>query len=142
MNRTWKPTLTITGQTGFPLAEGSGNVNLPSIEIRFSVRLPPTLNGKKAAEKLKELLLENPPYNAKVELTDVRAAEGWTAPQYEEFLEKAIAESSKIYYNEQHLCLGEGGSIPLMNTLSSTWPEGQFVITGVLGPHSNAHGPN
>lgn len=74
MNRTWKPTLTITGQTGFPQAEGSGNVNLPSIEIRFSVRLPPTLSGKKAVEDLKELLLSNPPYNAKVELTDVRAA--------------------------------------------------------------------
>ena len=74
MNRTWKPTLTITGQSGFPQAEGSGNVNLPSIEIRFSLRLPPTLNGKEAAEKLKQILLSNPPYNSKVELSDVRAA--------------------------------------------------------------------
>jgi hypothetical protein len=77
-----------------------------------------------------------------VELTDVRASSGWVSPKYDEFLSKAIEDSSNIFYNAQYLGLGEGGSIPLMNTLSQNWPEGQFVITGVLGPHSNAHGPN
>lgn len=56
LNRTWRPTLTITGQTGFPEAEGSGNVNLPTVSVRFSIRMPPTLDGNKAAEKLKEIL--------------------------------------------------------------------------------------
>ena len=37
---------------------------------------------------------------------------------------------------------GEGGSIPLMGFLSKQWPDAQFVVTGVLGPNSNAHGPN
>ena len=59
---------------------------MPTVSIRFSVRLPPTLNGNQAAEKLKEILLANPPYNAKVELCDVRGASGWTSPKYDEFL--------------------------------------------------------
>ena len=38
--------------------------------------------------------------------------------------------------------MGEGGSIPFMAMLGRTFPKTQFVVTGVLGPHSNAHGPN
>ena len=38
--------------------------------------------------------------------------------------------------------MGEGGSIPFMGMLGETFPEAQFLITGVLGPYSNAHGPN
>jgi len=38
--------------------------------------------------------------------------------------------------------MGEGGSIPFMGMLGAKFPQTQFVITGVLGPHSNAHGPN
>jgi acetylornithine deacetylase/succinyl-diaminopimelate desuccinylase-like protein len=37
---------------------------------------------------------------------------------------------------------GEGGSIPFMAMLGEKFPGTQFVVTGVLGPHSNAHGPN
>ena len=38
--------------------------------------------------------------------------------------------------------MGEGGSIPFMAMLGERFPNAQFVVTGVLGPHSNAHGPN
>ena len=38
--------------------------------------------------------------------------------------------------------MGEGGSIPFMGMLGEKFPKAQFLITGVLGPHSNAHGPN
>ena len=38
--------------------------------------------------------------------------------------------------------MGEGGSIPFMGMLGAKFPDAQFVITGVLGPQSNAHGPN
>ena len=38
--------------------------------------------------------------------------------------------------------MGEGGSIPFMGMLGDRFPEAQFLLTGVLGPGSNAHGPN
>jgi acetylornithine deacetylase/succinyl-diaminopimelate desuccinylase-like protein len=38
--------------------------------------------------------------------------------------------------------LDEGGTIPFMSMLGEKFPSAQFLITGVLGPHSNAHGPN
>jgi acetylornithine deacetylase/succinyl-diaminopimelate desuccinylase-like protein len=40
------------------------------------------------------------------------------------------------------MTFGEGGSIPFMGMLGARFPAAQFLITGVLGPHSNAHGPN
>ena len=71
---------------------------------------------------MKEILLKDPPYDARVEVKDVRAGFGWTAPKYDEFLEKAIEDSSKIFYKNEALKIGEGGSIPLMNSLSKMWP--------------------
>ena len=38
--------------------------------------------------------------------------------------------------------MGEGGTIPFMAMLGRRFPDAQFLITGVLGPRSNAHGPN
>ena len=38
--------------------------------------------------------------------------------------------------------MGEGGTIPFMAMLGEQFPNAQFLITGVLGPKSNAHGPN
>jgi di/tripeptidase len=38
--------------------------------------------------------------------------------------------------------MGTGGSIPFMGMLGEKFPGTQFLITGVLGPNANAHGPN
>jgi len=142
LNRGWKPTLTVTGQSGFPEAEGAGNVLNPSIEIRFSLRLPPNMDGPKAEQYVTELLTTNVPYNAKVEVKDLRAGQGWNSPKYDEYLQQAVSEASEIYFKKPRMGLAEGGSIPLINRINNMWPKGQFIVTGVLGPNSNAHGPN
>ena len=40
------------------------------------------------------------------------------------------------------MSMGEGGTIPFMAMLGQRFPEAQFLVTGLLGPQSNAHGPN
>ena len=40
------------------------------------------------------------------------------------------------------MTMGTGGTIPFMKMLGDRFPACQFFVTGVLGPHSNAHGPN
>jgi hypothetical protein len=68
---------------------------------------------------------------------------GFDAPEVPEWLDKAFEESSQEWFDKhKYLSMGQGGSIPLMNTLKDMWPETQFVVTGVLGPNSNAHGPD
>lgn len=142
LNRTWRAALSVTGAEGLPDIESAGNVLRPSTSLKLSLRLPPTVDAKVAAGQLKELLEKEPPYNAKVSYHLEDAASGWNAPETSEKIENLIQDSSMAYYGKEALAMGEGGSIPFMGMIGDAFPQAQFVITGVLGPNSNAHGPN
>ncbi|GAB3377670.1 M20 family metallopeptidase [Lysobacter fragariae] len=142
LNRTWRPALSVTGVEGMPPLSSAGNVLRPYTSVKLSLRLPPTLDGKQAGELLKEVLLRDPPNGAKVTLELEKASTGWNAPAMSSWLEKAIDASSREFFGQPAMYMGEGGTIPFMGMLGEKFPGAQFMITGVLGPHSNAHGPN
>jgi acetylornithine deacetylase/succinyl-diaminopimelate desuccinylase-like protein len=142
LNRTWRPQLAVTGIGGMPPLESAGNVLRTQTSVKLSLRVPPTLNGAKAGEFLKQLLEKDPPYGAKVTFALEKDGSGWNAPQLSPWLEQAVADASQHYFGAPATYMGEGGSIPFMGMLGEKFPKAQFLITGVLGPHSNAHGPN
>jgi acetylornithine deacetylase/succinyl-diaminopimelate desuccinylase-like protein len=142
LNRTWRPALSVTGVEGMPPLASAGNVLRPHTAVKLSLRLPPTLDGKRAGELLQEALLRDPPNGAKVTLDLEKASTGWNAPAMAPWLESAIDAASQAFYKRPAMYMGEGGSIPFMGMLGEKFPGAQFMITGVLGPHSNAHGPN
>ena len=142
LNRTWRPMLAITGADGLPPPASAGNVLRPKTVLNLSLRIPPTVAGQTAAGKLKEILEADPPYGAKVSFASGQAATGWHAPQTAPWLERAIEAASLTHYGKPAMWMGEGGTIPFMAMLGAKFPRAQFLITGVLGPHSNAHGPN
>jgi acetylornithine deacetylase/succinyl-diaminopimelate desuccinylase-like protein len=142
LNRTWRPALSITGVEGLPPLGSAGNVLRPYTAVKLSVRIPPRLDPKAATKALKEALEKDPPYGAKVSFEGEKASAGWDAPPLEAWLEKATAQASQTYFGKPFMAMGEGGTIPFMEMLGSKFPKAQFLITGVLGPNSNAHGPN
>jgi acetylornithine deacetylase/succinyl-diaminopimelate desuccinylase-like protein len=142
LNRTWRPSLSITGVGGLPALDSAGNVLRPFTSVKLSIRLPPTLDGVKAGEFVKRLLEKDPPYGAKVQFDLEKASAGWNAPALSPWLDRSVDEASKAYFGAPPAYNGEGGSIPFMGMLGEKFPRAQFLITGVLGPHSNAHGPN
>ncbi|RDS84738.1 M20/M25/M40 family metallo-hydrolase [Dyella monticola] len=142
LNRTWRPQLAVTGAEGLPPLESAGNVLRPKTSVKLSLRVPPTLDGAKAGEFVKQLLEDDPPYGAKVTFKLEKDGSGWNAPPLSPWLEKAVADASQHYFGAPAAYMGEGGSIPFMGMLGAKFPQAQFLITGVLGPHSNAHGPN
>ncbi len=142
LNRTWRPALSITGIDGIPSLDSAGNVLRPGTAVKLSLRLPPTLGGKRAGELLEQVLLRDPPDGARVSLSLEKAATGWNAPALAPWLAKAIDTASQEFFGKPAMYMGEGGSIPFMGMLGEKFPGAQFMITGVLGPHSNAHGPN
>jgi acetylornithine deacetylase/succinyl-diaminopimelate desuccinylase-like protein len=147
LNRTWKPTLSVTGADGFPELKSAGNVLRPWTAFKLSLRLPPLIDGHLAAVRLKALLEDNAPYNAKVTFTpDGRAgahgATGWNAPSLSPWLEAALNGASQAHYGAPCGYIGQGGTIPLMSLLQQSFPAAQMMVCGVLGPKSNAHGPN
>lgn len=142
LNRTWRPALSITGVDGLPPLSSAGNVLRPHTAVKLSLRLPPTLDGERAGEVLRECLLSDPPYGAKVSLKLEKSSSGWNAPPMSDWLNHAIDHASQNAFGKGAVFMGEGGSIPFMGMLGAKFPGAQFMITGVLGPHSNAHGPN
>ncbi|UHQ22313.1 M20 family metallopeptidase [Lysobacter sp. 5GHs7-4] len=142
LNRTWRPALSVTGVDGMPPLSSAGNVLRPHTSVKLSLRLPPTLDGKRAGELLKEVLERDPPNGAQVSLELEKASTGWNAPAQSAWLTRAIDASSREFFGQPAMYMGEGGTIPFMGMLGEKFPGAQFMITGVLGPHSNAHGPN
>ena len=142
LNRTWRPALSVTGADGMPPLSSAGNVLRPFTSVKLSLRLPPTLEGKRGGELLQETLLRDPPNGAEVSLALEKASTGWNAPAMAPWLERAIDIASEEFFGKPAMYMGEGGTIPFMGMLGEKFPGAQFMITGVLGPHSNAHGPN
>src|SRR3569833_161705 len=140
--KTWEPQLAVTGMAGYPAPKDGGNVLLPYSTAKISLRLPPTLAAEKATAVLKTALEKNPPYDAEVAFDNPLGDDGWNAPPLAPWLEASLNKASQAAFGKPVAYQGEGGSIPFMAVLGEKFPKTQFVVTGVLGPHSNAHGPN
>jgi acetylornithine deacetylase/succinyl-diaminopimelate desuccinylase-like protein len=142
LNRTWRPALSVTGAEGLPSLESAGNVLRPRTALKLSMRLPPTLDGEEATRMIKETLEADPPNNAAVSFEPEHPASGWNAPDIAPWLDASLEKASQAAYGQGVMYMGEGGTIPFMAMLGEFFPRAQFMITGVLGPNSNAHGPN
>jgi acetylornithine deacetylase/succinyl-diaminopimelate desuccinylase-like protein len=139
---TWRPTVSYIGSEGMPDVLMAGNVLRPQTTLQVSVRLPPTCDPDVALAELTEALTSDPPYDATVQFLDGHSGPGWNAPAFAPWLDAALTDASITAFGEPHRAFGEGGSIPFMGMLGERFPEAQFVVTGALGPDSNAHGPN
>ncbi len=142
LNRTWLPTLSVTGAEGFPELKNAGNVLRPYTAFKLSLRLPPLVRADVAVQELKQLLEDNAPYQARVTFEGAASATGWNAPDTAPWFEAALNGASQVHFGAPCGYIGQGGTIPLMNMLSKGFPQAQMMVCGVLGPKSNAHGPN
>jgi acetylornithine deacetylase/succinyl-diaminopimelate desuccinylase-like protein len=142
LNRTWRPALSVTGIAGMPPLESAGNVLRPYTSVKLSMRIPPRVDPNAASDALKAALEKSPPYGAKVTFEPEKASTGWDAPPLAPWLARSIDAASNAFFGKPMMAMGEGGTIPFMGMLGEKFPEAQFLITGVLGPASNAHGPN
>jgi acetylornithine deacetylase/succinyl-diaminopimelate desuccinylase-like protein len=142
INNSWRATLAVTGADGLPPIGSAGNVLLPQVAVKLSLRLPPTCDAARAAQAVRSALEQSPPYHAQVSFEADSATGGWNAPAFAPWLEDSIARASRAIYGKDAVHIGCGGTIPFMGMLGERFPRTQFFITGVLGPHANAHGPN
>ena len=142
LNRTWRAALAVTGADGLPPVAAAGNVQRPYTNLKLSLRVPPLVDGPQAAAKLKKILETDPPYSATVRFDYDSAATGWNAPVFAPWLKDALDSASQTVFGRSAAYLGEGGTIPFMGMLGVKFPQAQMLVTGVLGPKSNAHGPN
>ena len=141
LRRSWSPSLAFVGIDGVPAVQDGGNVLRPFTACKIAMRLPPSADAGRAVDRLREVLLGDPPEGARVTV-EVTGERGFDAPPAAGWLERAIEDASRAYFGGPSGKLGEGGTIPFLSTLLERFPEAQFLVTGVLGEGSNAHGPN
>lgn len=137
----WHPSLTVTG-ANLPEPQIAGNVIRTHTTVKLSMRIPPLVKADDVLQATKRILEADPPYNAKVTFVPKGAGNGCAMPPLQPWLEQALHEGSMEAFGHPHACQGMGGAIPFISMLVETFPAAQFVVTGVLGPQSNAHGPN
>jgi acetylornithine deacetylase/succinyl-diaminopimelate desuccinylase-like protein len=142
LNRTWRPGLAVTGAEGWPPLQQAGNVLRPATKLKLSIRIPPNVDPTAALASVRAALEADPPYGARVAFRDGSGNAGWDAPALAPWLERALAAASERHFGQPAMYMGEGGTIPFMHMLGEKFPDAQFFITGILGPGSNAHGPN
>ena len=142
LNNTWRPTLAVTGQDGIPDLVNAGNVLLPYTVLKLSFRLPPTVDANVAATAVKKALEADTPPLVEVEFDADSSMAGWNAPEISPWLEASMQKASDAFFGKPSMYMGTGGTIPFMGMLGERFPDAQFLITGLLGPKSNAHGPN
>ena len=142
LNRSWRPALSITGIDGLPPLGSAGNVLRPYTACKISLRIPPRADPVAATKLVKETLEKDPPYGARVTFEAEKSSTGWDAPPLAQWLTSSVDRASRNFFGKPPMAFGEGGTIPFMGMLGEKFPEAQFLITGVLGPGSNAHGPN
>jgi acetylornithine deacetylase/succinyl-diaminopimelate desuccinylase-like protein len=142
LNRTWRPQLTVTGLDGLPAVIDAAAVMQPATALKLSLRLPPTVDPDAAAHRMKSLLETDPPYGSKVTFRIDQASKGWNARPIKPWLQTSLDTASRNAFGYPAALIGGGGGIPFLAMLGERFPDAQFVVTGVLGPQSNAHGPN
>ena len=142
LNRTWRPFLEVIGAEGLPAPQSAGNVLRPETALKLSLRLPPTVDAGAATQRLGEILERDPPHGARVRFEPEEAAAGWDSPPLAPWLSASLERASRAWFGREAVYMGEGGTIPFMAMLGARFPAAQFLITGVLGPGANAHGPN
>jgi acetylornithine deacetylase/succinyl-diaminopimelate desuccinylase-like protein len=142
LNNTWRPTLSVTGVDGLPPLVDAGNVQLPFNTLKLSFRLPPTLDADAAAKTVKDALETDTPPLSKVEFDVDSTMAGWNAPPVADWLATSMQKASAAFFGKPSMYMGTGGTIPFMGMLGEKFPRAQFLVTGLLGPNSNAHGPN
>ncbi len=142
LENTWGASLSVTGAEGLPDLQNAGNVLRPNTTLKLSFRLPPSCDAHQAETAIKNALEADPPYGARVRFEADSTMGGWTAPETAAWLEASMSKGSQAFFGADSMYMGTGGSIPFMGLLGEKFPGVQFLVTGVLGPHSNAHGPN
>ena len=142
LNNTWRPTVVVIGMTGVPPAECAGNILRHKTKVKISIRLPPTFDCKEAEKVITELLTKDPPFNSIINVKINVSLNGWAAKDMNKSLKKSFTESAKFLFKNDYYNCGEGGSIPFIPELAELYPKCEILVTGVLGPGSNAHCPN
>jgi acetylornithine deacetylase/succinyl-diaminopimelate desuccinylase-like protein len=138
----WRASVAVVGADGMPSPAEAGSVLRPFTSLKLVVRIPPTCDPDAAGIAVARTLCEDPPSGAEVTWEPGQVSGGWAAAPTAPWLAEGLDRASRASFANPPARLGEGGTIPFMRWLAERFPGAQVLAAGVLGPGSNAHGPD
>lgn len=139
---TWMPALSVVAQDGLPSLENGSAQLRTHTTLSLSMRLPPAVDAGRALQAMKDALTHDVPYGAEVTITQSSVCPGFYAPQDASWLAQAWQSAGTTLFDHEPDVANEGGTIGILQDFRKNFPESPFLMTGMLGPQSNAHGPD
>ncbi|HHU09522.1 MAG TPA: dipeptidase [Intrasporangiaceae bacterium] len=141
LSRMWtKPSATIIGIDA-PSVETASNTLVPTARAKVSVRIAPDQDDERAFELVKDHLLANVPWGARVEVELEERGLGFAANAEGPIYEQARAAFTDAW-GVAPVDIGVGGSIPFVAAFAEQFPDAAILVTGVEDPDTRAHGAN
>ncbi|GAB3665752.1 M20/M25/M40 family metallo-hydrolase [Streptomyces sparsus] len=141
-DRIWaRPAVTVLG-IDCPAVVGATPSVQPTARAVVSLRVPPGVDAGEAGKLLTEHLHAHTPWGARVAVERIGEGQAFRAdtgsPAY-----TAMAEAMREAYDGVEMAVaGQGGSIPLCNTLSALYPDAEILLTGLSEPQAQIHAVN
>ncbi|WAP54710.1 dipeptidase [Streptomyces sp. S465] len=141
-DRIWaRPAVTVIGIDCPPVVGATPSVQA-SARALISLRVPPGVDAAEANRLLTEHLQSSVPWGARLLVEQVGQGQPFradtTSPAY-----TAMREAMRLAYDGQEMAIaGQGGSIPLCNTLASLYPEAEILLIGLSEPEAQIHAVN
>ncbi|WP_327692070.1 dipeptidase [Streptomyces sp. NBC_00461] len=141
-DRIWaRPAVTVLGIDCPPVVGATPSVQAGARAL-VSLRVPPGVDAVEATKLLQAHLETRTPWGARVSVEQVGQGQAFsadtTSPAY-----AAMAEAMAVAYPGQEMqYAGQGGSIPLCNTLASLYPQAEILLIGLSEPEAQIHAVN
>ncbi|MFJ2767044.1 dipeptidase [Streptomyces sp. NPDC087300] len=141
-DRIWaRPAVTVLGIDCPPVVGATPSVQAAARAL-ISLRVPPGVDAVEATKLLQAHIEAHTPWGAQVRTEQIGQGQPFRAdtasPAY-----AAMAEAmGEAYPGEEMQYAGQGGSIPLCNTLASLYPEAEILLIGLSEPEAQIHAVN
>ncbi|HEY5834085.1 dipeptidase [Streptomyces sp.] len=140
-DRLWaRPAVTVIGIDAPPVVGATPSVQAAAGAL-VSLRVPPGFDVGKTARALTEHLRAAAPWGARVEVTLRGSGQPFAADTFSPAY-RAMAEAMREAYDEEMAVAGQGGSIPLCNTLATLYPRAEILLIGLSEPGAQIHAVN
>ncbi|WP_129310978.1 dipeptidase [Streptomyces sp. L2] len=141
-DRIWaRPAVTVLGIDCPPVVGATPSVQAGARAL-VSLRVPPGVDAAEATKLLQAHIEARTPWGARVTTEQIGQGQPFRAdtssPAYQ-----AMADAMAVAYpGETMQYAGQGGSIPLCNTLAGLYPQAEILLIGLSEPDAQIHAVN
>ncbi|MYQ49241.1 M20/M25/M40 family metallo-hydrolase [Streptomyces sp. SID4985] len=138
-DRIWaRPAVTVLGIDCPPVVGATPSVQ-SSARALISLRVPPGTDATEASKLLQAHLETHVPWGARVTTEQIGSGQPFRADTISPAYQAMATAMAAAYPGETMQYAGQGGSIPLCNTLAALYPQAEILLIGLSEPEAQIH---